>query len=82
MSHPVAARSVRVVIRGGPALLVVLAMMATGCTPLKEWVHNGFKVGPNFEEPLATVATDWIDATQRRSRIPSTLKVSHVRIIT
>ena len=66
MSHPVAARSVRVVIRGGPALLAVLAMMATGCTPLKEWVHNGFKVGPNFEQPLAAVATDWIDATDPR----------------
>ena len=70
MSHPVAARSVRAVIRGGPALLAVLAMMATGCTPLKEWVHNGFKVGPNFEEPPAAVATDWIDAADPRL-IPS-----------
>ena len=66
MSHPVAARTVRAVIRGGPALLAVLAMMAAGCTPLKEWVHNGFKVGPNFEEPPAAVATDWIDATDPR----------------
>ena len=66
MSHPVAARSVRAVLRGGPAWLAVLAMMATGCTPLKEWVHNGFKVGPNFEEPQAAVATDWIDAGDPR----------------
>ncbi|MGA2702931.1 MAG: efflux transporter outer membrane subunit [Isosphaeraceae bacterium] len=66
MSHPVAARSVRLVLRGGPALLAVLALMAAGCTPLKEWVHNGFKVGPNFEDPPAAVATDWIDAADPR----------------
>ena len=66
MSHPVAARSVRAILRGGPAFLVILAMMTTGCTPLKQWVHNGFKVGPNFEEPAGAVATDWIDAADPR----------------
>ena len=33
-----------------------------GCTGLKEYVHNGFKVGPNHESPPAPVAADWIDA--------------------
>src|SRR5947209_1405499 len=66
MSNPVAARLMRAVTRRGPVALAVLAVIATGCTSLKEWVHNGFKVGPNFHEPPALVATDWIDATDPR----------------
>src|SRR5262249_38516921 len=27
-----------------------------------EWIRNGFKVGPNFNEPTAPVASKWIDA--------------------
>ncbi|HEV2970377.1 MAG TPA: efflux transporter outer membrane subunit [Pirellulales bacterium] len=33
-----------------------------GCTPWGEYVHNGFKVGPNYGRPAAPVARDWIDA--------------------
>jgi NodT family efflux transporter outer membrane factor (OMF) lipoprotein len=50
-----------------PALAIfMLAVTVGGCTPLRQWVHNGFKVGPNFEEPPASVAPDWIDAADPR----------------
>jgi NodT family efflux transporter outer membrane factor (OMF) lipoprotein len=35
---------------------------------LSEYVHNGFKVGPNYRKPPAPVAKDWIDAEDRRVR--------------
>lgn len=36
------------------------ALLGTGCS-LQEWVHNGFKVGPNYSRPPAPVAEAWID---------------------
>jgi NodT family efflux transporter outer membrane factor (OMF) lipoprotein len=55
------------------ALLNVL-LVATGCTPaphssLIDWVHNGFKVGPNYCPPAAPVASNWIDAGDGRVRV-------------
>jgi len=43
-----------------PCLLVFLC----GCTSLSEYIHNGFKVGPNYATPPAPVAKDWIDAKE------------------
>jgi NodT family efflux transporter outer membrane factor (OMF) lipoprotein len=43
------------------ALALVLTLLA-GCTSLSEYVHNGFKVGPNYCPPKAPVACRWIDA--------------------
>jgi NodT family efflux transporter outer membrane factor (OMF) lipoprotein len=37
-------------------------VFSSGCTPLKEFVHNGFKVGPNYQRPPAPLAPAWIDA--------------------
>jgi NodT family efflux transporter outer membrane factor (OMF) lipoprotein len=51
-------------------LLIILAPSG-GCTSFQEWVHNGFKVGPNFQEPMADVASDWIDADPHILRTPS-----------
>ncbi len=34
-----------------------------GCTSWSEYIHNGFKVGPNYRRPAAPVAEQWIDAT-------------------
>ena len=34
----------------------------SGCTSLTDYVHNGFKVGPNYCRPPAPVAQHWIDA--------------------
>src|SRR5262249_39580496 len=37
-------------------------LLAGGCTPIGEYVHNGFKVGPNYKKPPAPVASEWIDS--------------------
>jgi NodT family efflux transporter outer membrane factor (OMF) lipoprotein len=48
--------------------LLSLSLLACGCTTLREWVHNGFKVGPNYGRPPAATAADWIDAADPRVR--------------
>src|SRR5262245_54452810 len=45
-----------------------LALLACGCTPLSEFIHNGFKVGPNYERPPVPLAPAWIDAADPRVR--------------
>jgi NodT family efflux transporter outer membrane factor (OMF) lipoprotein len=47
---------------------LTLAFGLCGCTPVKEYVSNGFKVGPNYKRPPAPVAPDWIDAADPRVR--------------
>lgn len=39
---------------------VVAVLLNSGCN-LRQWVHNGFKVGPNYTRPPAPVASEWID---------------------
>ena len=51
--------------------LVTLAAPLCGCTTLKEYVDNGFKVGPNYGRPPAPVAQNWIDAADPRVRSES-----------
>jgi NodT family efflux transporter outer membrane factor (OMF) lipoprotein len=46
-------------------------MCCCGCTPLTEYVQNGFKVGPNYRKPDAAVASNWIDASDKRVRTDS-----------
>lgn len=48
------------------AVLVVLFLTAPGCTSLSQWVHNGFKVGPNYGRPDAQLAEGWIDREDPR----------------
>lgn len=43
-------------------LALLLIAPASGCTSLREYVRNGFKVGPNYCPPAAPVANEWIDA--------------------
>jgi NodT family efflux transporter outer membrane factor (OMF) lipoprotein len=50
------------------ACFMMLAASLCGCTPCKEYVHNGFKVGPNYCQPTAPVAQQWIDADDKRVR--------------
>ncbi len=41
---------------------VLLCLGIVGCTtPLSEWYHNGFKVGPNYDRPPTPTSPDWID---------------------
>jgi NodT family efflux transporter outer membrane factor (OMF) lipoprotein len=52
-------------------LLLVLALLIpqlAGCTSIPEYIHNGFKVGPNYGRPPAPVEQDWIDASDKRLR--------------
>jgi NodT family efflux transporter outer membrane factor (OMF) lipoprotein len=46
-------------------------MLATcGCTTSwPDYVHNGFKVGPNYKEPPAPLTTKWVDEGNARVRI-------------
>jgi NodT family efflux transporter outer membrane factor (OMF) lipoprotein len=50
------------------ALGGTVALSLCGCTPLRDYVHNGFKVGPNYKRPPAPVARRWIDADDERVR--------------
>ena len=43
------------------ALWAAAAFSSAGCTSLRDYVHNGFKVGPNYCPPPAPVAKHWID---------------------
>jgi NodT family efflux transporter outer membrane factor (OMF) lipoprotein len=51
-------------------LFVVVVAAATlsqcGCTPLMEYIHNGFKVGPNYHQPPVPLPQDWIDSVNPR----------------
>ena len=51
--------------------LMTLVAPLCGCTPLSDYVHNGFKVGPNYGRPPAPVADNWIDAADPRVRTES-----------
>jgi hypothetical protein len=46
--------------QGRSGFLVVAVPLNSGCN-LRQWVHNGFKVGPNYTRPPAPVASEWID---------------------
>ena len=48
------------------AIIAILASLCCGCTSVTDYVHNGFKVGPNYGRPAAPVAEDWIDAGDAR----------------
>src|ERR1700690_1294218 len=50
------------------AFVLALPLFLTGCTNVSDWVHNGFKVGPEYRKPPAPVADQWIDANDRRVR--------------
>src|SRR5215467_14544578 len=52
-------------------LVALTALVLGGCTPLEEYIHNGFKVGPNYRRPPALVAPNWIDAGDERVRSES-----------
>ena len=53
-----------------PLLVGLLALVVplVGCTSPREYIANGFKVGPNYQRRPAPVAKDWIDAADVRVR--------------
>jgi NodT family efflux transporter outer membrane factor (OMF) lipoprotein len=44
------------------AALILFLTSLTGCMSWRDYVRNGFKVGPNYRAPIATVSREWIDA--------------------
>ena len=52
----------------GAAAIAAAVICSGGCTSLHQYVHNGFKVGPNYAPPSAPVADDWIDVADERVR--------------
>jgi len=59
------------VLQPGPTALAAIAAMVlsgSGCTGVRQYVDNGFKVGPNYCPPQAPVAEHWIDAADSRVR--------------
>jgi NodT family efflux transporter outer membrane factor (OMF) lipoprotein len=47
---------------------LVASSLLCGCTHLTDYIHNGFKVGPNYAKPAAPVAPQWIDTDDVRVR--------------
>jgi outer membrane protein TolC len=43
----------------------LLIALGSGCTSFREYVSNGFKVGPNYQKPPAPVADHWIDSKSK-----------------
>jgi NodT family efflux transporter outer membrane factor (OMF) lipoprotein len=39
-----------------------------GCGSFSEWLHNGFKVGPNYTQPATQVTEKWIDTDNPKVR--------------
>jgi NodT family efflux transporter outer membrane factor (OMF) lipoprotein len=54
----------------GSAVLIAVGL-SCGCTSWPQYVHNGFKVGPNYCRPPAPVAPQWIDANDVRVKSAS-----------
>ena len=46
------------------ALAATLMPGLTGCSPLKDWVRKGFKVGPDYRPPPVPAESAWIDDGQ------------------
>src|SRR5580698_1773556 len=53
------------------AASLIAVVSIGGCTGPREYVHNGFKVGPNYCPPGAQVADNWIDSADKRVRTES-----------
>ena len=47
-------------------LFVGLHVATVGCTSSRDWVRNGFKVGPQYCPPAASVAPEYLVATDPR----------------
>jgi NodT family efflux transporter outer membrane factor (OMF) lipoprotein len=50
------------------AMSAACTLVSCGCTSLRDYVGNNFKVGPEYETPTAPVAGNWIDANDVRLR--------------
>jgi NodT family efflux transporter outer membrane factor (OMF) lipoprotein len=64
-SFPILPKTTKSRMSGSVTLLLLLASLLlasfTGCTSYREYIANGFKVGPNYCRPGASVAEQWLD---------------------
>ena len=44
------------------AMTAATAMAVSGCTSFTDYIHNGFKVGPNYCPPPGPVAGHWLES--------------------
>jgi NodT family efflux transporter outer membrane factor (OMF) lipoprotein len=55
--------------RGVLLLLCLMTLAQAGCTTgIAEYVHNGYKVGPNYHKPPAPLPNQWIDEDDPKVR--------------
>ncbi len=57
-------------------LLVSGCLILSGCAEFQNWLHSGYRVGPNYAKPAAPIAGQWIDFNDSRV-ISETLGVDH-----
>lgn len=50
----------------GALTVLGICLALSGCTTFRQYVDNGFKVGPNYRRPPVPVAPQWIDAADPR----------------
>lgn len=48
------------------AILSLITLLLSGCTSFQDYVHNGFKVGPNYAPEPTAVNKDWLDTNDPR----------------
>ena len=53
------------------AAAALLLLFVPGCTHWRDYLHNGFKVGPDYRPPGAPLADHWIDEADVRVRTES-----------
>lgn len=46
--------------------LLLGCVLLSGCAELGSWLHNDFKVGPDYFKPAAPIADQWIDFNDSR----------------
>jgi NodT family efflux transporter outer membrane factor (OMF) lipoprotein len=46
------------------AAIAAMSLVMSGCTSFRDYVHNGFKVGPNYSPPPGPVAGQWIESSK------------------
>src|SRR5262249_25320755 len=53
--------------RGSVVAALLAILLGSGCS-LRQWIDNGYKVGPNYSKPQAPVASEWIDYRDPRGK--------------
>src|SRR5947207_1527460 len=46
-------------------LLVIVLLTSPGCSGVSHWIHNGFRVGPNYCPPPAPLAEEWLEQDEK-----------------